>query len=1578
MKQKYLSGNNNHLKIFLNLCTNYLPFSVKKKQPKIPSIISFFKLADVLFPKGGKIKYVSFTKKTLLTLIFFIFSFLGFAQTIINQEKFETGYGIWSNSIDVKRGTGTNVPYDGSVAAYFDGNGTLTSSAINTSNFNKIDIKFFVQISNVFSGTPINIQYRPNSSAAWQLVMTYTADIIKDIRTGGYHAFYATLFPSSTLIFSSTSQFRFEVTGSGNNRYFFLDNISIIGTTYNTITKGPGGITNGLETWLKADKVNGAGAATDGAIVNSWQDVGKGNDANVIDAESTSLNNKPTFKNNSTSNINFNPVVNFNNDPSTSASDFTGLTNRSELNATGGFYTNEQYIVVINDTPTTFNSVTPAVQLFCAQTTSDPYSPDVTGFGFGSSTIRFDNEVISYCLGGTDAAGTTIAEDLRGYGINQNGTSISYSNSVGILSSRNKSAPGGQELYYNSNRIDNQEVGVPKFSNFANKRFWLGRSQTRNGSFGGRIAEVITYSNRKDDTSERRKIESYLSIKYGITMGIGAGGGTMDYQNSNGNVIWNITDNAGYNFNIAGIGRDDSSELNQKQSKSINATTTIAIGLGSLQATNTANTSSFGADRDYLVWGSNGLGYNSSGVLSSKSLKSTTTNFTSVERKWKIKESQGDVGEVIISIPATALTSFSKTASEEYVLVVSSTEGFEDASIIDVVPLKTVGSDLQTWYDFDGTKFFTFAKAPLHDSKLQLNIATGDFLVGEKDINLNSTFTISSWIRNSNTSVVRSFIAKGTDYDLKLNLAHKIEFSWNNAIQITSTTALLDSKWHQVAITYSGNTATLYIDGVVDKTVSSLPVPAATTARFSIGGIYNNKSSITAPFLGDIDEVRIWDVALSNTQLKYIMNQEMVKFTDNTVTGKLIPQFIIKNDIKTIPWSNVKAYYDLNSYYGTVADDKSNSRNFMRIKYLSPSKQIINSQTAPLPYESQASGLWQTSATWLNNTVQDLPNSMSLVTPSVSIDWNIVKTSHTITSEGNKTVLGLFVNSNTLSATNNSKIEVSHYLKLDGKIDLVGKSQLIQKLGSDLDATSSGSLERDQQGQANKYNYNYWSSPVGAISATTNNTNFTVAGVLRDGTNPAAPGTITWVSGYDGSTSPFSLARYWIYKFDNLGNNYANWTHIGETGSLSASKGFTLKGSASPTTSTATQNLTFSGKPNNGTITNTIGADQLLLLGNPYPSALDADQFINDNINSIKTTLTNPAIDGALYFWEHFATNSSHYLAAYQGGYGIRNLSGGVAPSATGIDFISGSGISLKSAPKRYIPVGQGFFVTGKTGSVGATVTFTNSQREFIKEDNESFSQTTYRIPTTPKTDNHWTDNSNALIEKDTHKKIRLGFNVINKKFHRQVLLAFMDEKANNEMNDGYDAFNIDNSPSDMYLLNGENKLAIQGEGYFNEKASFPIAVRTEAAGKVSFGIDALENFDESQNIFIYDNVADTYNSIKNKFYEIELPKGYFKNRFSLRFADKTLGVTDEIYENSIQVVFTRSNNILNITNNANDITLLAVSLFNMQGKLMSTWDVSEKEQTSIKIPMQNKISGVYIVTLKTSKGNINKKIIIK
>jgi hypothetical protein len=46
---------------------------------------------------------------------------------------------------------------------------------------------------------------------------------------------------------------------------------------------------------------------------------------------------------------------------------------------------------------------------------------------------------------------------------------------------------------------------------------------------------------------------------------------------------------------------------------------------------------------------------------------------------------------------------------------------------------------------------------------------------------------------------------------------------------------------------------------------------------------------------------------------------------------------------------------------------------------------------------------------------------------------------------------------------------------------------------------SIGFIKKRPARTSNKYNYNYWSSPVGPINGTTINNNYTV-GVFKDGT----------------------------------------------------------------------------------------------------------------------------------------------------------------------------------------------------------------------------------------------------------------------------------------------------------------------------------------------------------------------------------------------------------------------------------------------------------------------------------------------
>ena len=245
----------------------------------------------------------------------------------------------------------------------------------------------------------------------------------------------------------------------------------------------------------------------------------------------------------------------------TSNRDMTYIINdgsRDELSSTGGFNSNDIFMVIMPD-PNIAVGIIPLDTFTSTDPTGNTYNEDVTGFGYGNYSARFTNERFGYCIGTSGS-----------YGRGTTDTSVNF-NQIQILNTRHNSGDTGVNLYLNNNIFGNVTANAGSWAHINNTRFWLGRSQYWKGSFDGRIAEVITYSSTNTDvnpTDARNRIQSYLGIKYGITLG--TNGVSQDYANSDGTVIWDQSANTGYNYDIAGIGRDDASELNQKQSSSVN------------------------------------------------------------------------------------------------------------------------------------------------------------------------------------------------------------------------------------------------------------------------------------------------------------------------------------------------------------------------------------------------------------------------------------------------------------------------------------------------------------------------------------------------------------------------------------------------------------------------------------------------------------------------------------------------------------------------------------------------------------------------------------------------------------------------------------------------------------------------------------------------------------------------------------------------------------------------------------------------------------------------------------------------
>lgn len=810
----------------------------------------------------------------------------------------------------------------------------------------------------------------------------------------------------------------------------------------------------------------------------------------------------------------------------------------------------------------------------------------------------------------------------------------------------------------------------------------------------------------------------------------------------------------------------------------------------------------------------------------------------------------------------------------------------------------------------------------------------------------NEELTMMSWVKLDNNLSNGGELMGQQNFKLYVdnNKRPRAYIRTNNNIDIVSSNLnipnLKEGIWHHIALNYNGNNGEiiLYLDGqpvwnYVDSAIANTKISDASewnNQNFEIGRNTVEKDNY---FKGSINEVRIYKKALTIEQLHHQINQK-IENNNGNIRGSIVPK-----DIDGLTWNDLILYYKMEiNDKGYTPDSSLNNKNGVLHNMTT-----FQEYSAPLPYLTNAinNGKWNDTNTWKHGDIWNIHNSIPehaiiQIESNLEIDTT-TKTTGLILKQGT-----------TLTVKNNTGLFNSWYLKLNGNLKLKDASQLIQTAQSTLDKTSSGMVEKDLKGTADKYTYNYWSSPVGKLNNTKNNCSFSVKDVFKD---------IEFLaSGYNGSEIPVGIADYWIWKFSNkLSDDYASWQHIRSAGEITPGEGFTMKGPGTGTINDE-QNYILQGKPNNGTINLTVNAGNDYLIGNPYPSAIDAVKFLLDNKATISAL---GSTNGTLYFWKHWG-GGSHIANDYQGGYATFSLSGGIPAASKGTETSQDFQIEI---PDRFIPVGQGFYITSETDG---TIKFNNGQRIFYTNHNSN--SIIFK-------NNKSNKNENSKSG-DPRMKLRIGFNSVNT-IRRQLLLT-VDEDATSGVDWGYDSKYIDTQIDDMYWMLNNEKYLIQAINTITDETRIPLGIHTDTAGFNSITIDKLENpIRQDLNIYLLDKDLNIYHDLQESRYKTYLPAGSHVNRFEIAFSKSTtLSAESKEQTDTVEAYYANEKNSI-VINNPLTQTIKSVEMLNIIGQsLFHLTTNSNKNHIEYRVPRN--IAGNYILKIETDLGKTTKKILIK
>lgn len=141
-------------------------------------------------------------------------------------------------------------------------------------------------------------------------------------------------------------------------------------------------------------------------------------------------------------------------------------------------------------------------------------------------------------------------------------------------------------------------------------------------------------------------------------------------------------------------------------------------------------------------------------------------------------------------------------------------------------------------------------------------------------LNLQGSFTIGLWVkpRTLPASGLMSILSKDENYEFHLNPSGTINWWWQTTAGATnefnSTTALPAGQWSHVLIRYAPGEQRIYINGTLAGQASFSGTPLANGDPLQLGA---DQGAVGRNFNGELDELRIYNSALSTTQISALV-----------------------------------------------------------------------------------------------------------------------------------------------------------------------------------------------------------------------------------------------------------------------------------------------------------------------------------------------------------------------------------------------------------------------------------------------------------------------------------------------------------------------------------------------------------------------------------------------------------------------------------------------------------------------------------------------------------------------------------